>query len=330
MNNPQFAILPPQASTIASTVDVLTLSLLGLCGVVALGVCVTILYFVIRYHEGSKANRSRKRHDGWKLEILWTILPLGIFILLFAYGAYTYMEMHSIPPGAMEVYVTGKQWMWKFQHPNGTQELGELHVPVGKPIELVMTSEDVIHSFFVPAFRMKQDVLPGRYTYTWFQATRPGRYHLFCTQFCGTHHAVMGGEIIVLPEALYQQWESTGVTQALLHGDGNMIARGKKVFERHGCVSCHGVGSSIPAPSLDGLFGSKVLLDNGESLIADENYIRESILEPQAKIVAGYKNIMPSFQGQLSDDEIISLIEYIKSQKPENVHDLLEGNGGRQ
>jgi cytochrome c oxidase subunit 2 len=316
MINTHFHLFPSQASTIAASVDVLTLSLLGICGIITLGVFVAIIYLVIRYREGSKASRKLSRHDGWKLELFWMILPLGIFVILFIFGASTYLDMHSVPKGATEVYVTGKQWMWKFQHSDGTKELGELHVPVGKPIELVMTSEDVIHSFFVPAFRIKQDVIPGRYTYTWFQATTPGRYHLFCTQYCGTYHAGMGGEVVVLSQAEFQQWSSTGIANALLRGDSDIISRGKTAFDRHGCISCHGGNSQIAAPPLDGIYGSRVLLDTGESLIADENYLRESILNPQAKIVAGYQNLMPPFQGQLSSDEIVSLVEYLKSLKP--------------
>jgi cytochrome c oxidase subunit 2 len=319
MNN--FRLFPEQASSIASSVDTLTLSLLAICGLVALGVFTAIIFLVIRYREGSQASRARTQKGGWKLEIFWTLLPLGIFILLFIFGANTYLEMHSVPEGATEIYVTGKQWMWKFQHSDGTRELGELHVPVGRPIELVMTSEDVIHSFFVPAFRIKQDVLPDRYTRTWFQATRPGHYRLYCTQYCGTHHASMGGEVVVLSEAEFQQWSSTGVEKALLSGEGSAVSRGKTAFEHHACISCHGGNSQIRAPRLEGLYGSRVVLDTGESLVADENYIRESILNPQAKIVAGYSNVMPSFQGQLSSDEIVSLIEYLKSLQP---------NGGPQ
>jgi cytochrome c oxidase subunit 2 len=330
MKNPQFNFFPVQASTLASRTDAITFSLLALCGIVALGVFAAIFIFVIRYHESANVNRQIDESSGWKLEILWSIIPLGFFLILFAWGAYTYFEMHSPPAGSTQIYVTGKQWMWKFQHPDGTRELGEVHVPQGKPITLVMTSEDVIHSFFVPAFRMKQDVLPDRYTYTWFEATKVGRYHIFCTQYCGTHHADMSGDVIVMPQAEFQQWQSTGLDRALLRGDGNLVAQGKKAFERHGCVSCHGAGSSVPAPPLEGLYGTQVPLDNGESVLADENYIRESILNPQAKIVRGYQNIMPSFQGQLNGDEVVGLIEYIKSQKPESVHELLQENGGLQ
>jgi cytochrome c oxidase subunit 2 len=316
MNPTAIPIFPTQASTIASSVDLLTLSLLGICGLVALSVFCAIIFLVVRYREGSSADRTLKRTDSWKLEVLWAIIPLGIFVVLFGFGAYEYLEIHSPPKNSTEIYVTGKQWMWKFQHADGTGELGELHIPLGKPIKLVMTSEDVIHSFFVPAFRIKQDVLPGRYTYTWFQATKPGHYRLFCTQYCGTHHADMGGEVIVLPEAQYQEWATTGIENAKLRGAGDVLSRGKAAYDRHGCFSCHSSGSSVHAPLLDGLYGSRVLLNTGESLIADENYLRESIVNPQAKIVSGYQNLMPSFQGALSSDEIVSLVEYIKSLSP--------------
>jgi cytochrome c oxidase subunit 2 len=315
-----FPFILPQASTIASSVDLLTVSLLIVCGLITLGVFSALIYLVLRYREGSKVNRRIHRRDSWKLEIFWSALPLGIFVLLFIFGAYTYLEMHSVPKGATQIYVTGKQWMWKFQHSDGTRELGELHIPVGRPIELVMTSEDVIHSFFVPAFRIKQDVLPDRYTSTWFEATQPGHYRLYCTQYCGTQHASMGGEVVVMPQAEFEQWSSTGITKALLRGEGNAISRGKAVFDHHGCISCHGKGSLISAPPLEGLYRSQVTLDTGESLTADENYIRESIINPQAKIVKGYQNLMPPFKGELSDDEIVSLVEYIKSLPANGVH----------
>jgi cytochrome c oxidase subunit 2 len=217
--------------------------------------------------------------------------------------------------------VTGKQWMWKFQHANGTRELGQLHVPVNQPVKLIMTSEDVIHSIFIPAFRMKQDVLPDRYTSTWFQATQPGTYPLFCTQYCGTFHATMGGQVIVLSAADFQKWEAQSKTPGANGVAANPPSRGEKLFARYGCTSCHGAGSAVPAPSLGGLFGRKVLLASGESLIADENYIQESILNPAAKLVSGYQNTMPSFRGQIPAEELTDLVTYIKSLKSKVTHE---------
>jgi len=329
-NSSLLALLPTQASTLASDVDLITIALVLLCGAVTFGLMSAIAFFVVRYREGSVVDRSPVRGVELKLEIFWSTVPLLIFICLFVWGAERYLEMHSVPAGASEIYVTAKQWMWKFQHANGTQELGELHVPLGRPIKLVMISQDVIHSFYVPAFRMKQDVLPDRYTYTWFQATKPGKYRLFCTQFCGTEHAAMGGDIIVLPEAEFQQWASIGVSQVSLRGSGDYVKQGQTVFERHGCISCHGSDSVVRAPSLNGLYGSRVFLDNGDSLVADENYIRESVLEPEVKIVKGYENIMPSFRGQISEEEMVSLVEYLKYSKTMSIKSMEKERGGRE
>jgi cytochrome c oxidase subunit 2 len=227
--------------------------------------------------------------------------------------------MHSPPPGAIEVTAVAKQWMWKFQHPNGRRELDELHVPVGKPVLLTLTSQDVIHSFFVPEFRVKQDVLPGRYTRVWFEATRPGDYHLFCTQYCGLDHARMRGQVHVLTPEDYERWlqggePADGARFGRAGGPAlSMAARGGRLFTRLGCVSCHGLNPGVQAPSLYGVYGSQVALSNGDTVLADENYLRESILNPRAKIVMGYPAVMPSFAGVIQEEDVLDLIAYLKS-----------------
>jgi cytochrome c oxidase subunit 2 len=247
-------------------------------------------------------------------------------MVIFVWGARLYVAMSHPPDDALEVAVVGQQWMWKFQYPEGQRAINELHVPVGHPVRLTMTSQDVIHSFYVPAFRIKMDVVPGRYTTTWFEATRPGEYHLFCAEYCGTVHAGMGGRVVVLPPAQYQQWLSGG-------RDADPMARvGQRLFQELGCEACHRAGSDSRGPSLRGVFGTPVQLQNGEVVRADETYIRESILNPRAKVVAGYPPIMPAFQGQISEEGLLQLIAYIKSLASttrKHAHELHTGDTSR-
>jgi cytochrome c oxidase subunit 2 len=243
------------------------------------------------------------------LEWLWTLTPLAIFLCMFVGGAEVYFGAYRPPSDAATIYVVGKQWMWKFQHPGGQREINTLHVPLGRPIRLLMTSEDVIHSLFVPAFRIHMDLLPERYTSVWFQATRPGMYRLFCSQYCGTNHAGMTGVVVVLEPADYEKWLHLGA-------EGSMALQGRKVFLKYRCASCHSADAAARAPVLESLFGRSVVLNDGRAIEADENYIRESIVNPSAKIVAGYENIMPTFKGQVSEEEIFELIAFIQSLKP--------------
>jgi cytochrome c oxidase subunit 2 len=318
---PLFALFPQAASTMAPEVDALTLALLLATGIMLLMVFLMIAFFGIRYREGSPHSRTIVWGGKHKLEWSWTFATFGAFIGLFVWGAVLYFQEHLPPAGATEITVIGKQWMWKFQHPSGRRELNELHIPVGEPILLTLTSQDVIHSFFVPAFRIKQDVLPDRYVHTWFQATRPGTYHLFCTQYCGTMHAEMRGKIIVMAQQDYQKWLQTGVSAGVSNtaprGMISMAERGRELFTRLGCISCHGkapnVQPGVRAPDLNGLFGKQVALSDGSTVLADENYIRESIINPQAKITMGYQIIMPSFAKTTSEDDLLDLIAYIKS-----------------
>lgn len=297
---------PENASTIAGEVDALYLFLVGVSIFFTALVAALILVFAIHYRRGSSAPRPPLKGGFW-MEISWMIFPLPILMTMFYWGASLYFQMHRIPDDAMEVTVVGKQWMWKFQHPNGRREIDHLHVPAGRPIKLKMISQDVIHSMFVPAFRIKQDVLPGRYTTIWFEATKPGDYHMFCAEYCGTHHSMMKGLVHVMTPADYQAWLS-GVDSS-----EPPEVTGRKLFEQHRCDSCHHEGEQARGPSLANLFAQPVLLEGGRRVIADENYIRESILNPQAKVVAGYQKIMPTYEGQISEEGILQIMAYIKS-----------------
>src|SRR4051812_46214664 len=244
------------------------------------------------------------------LEIGWSIAPLGIMLVMFAAGALLYFRMRTPPTDSDQVYVVAKQWMWKLQHMEGPREINELHVPVGRDIKLIMTSQDVIHSFYVPAFRVKQDVLPGRYTTMWFRATRPGTYHLFCAEYCGTMHSGMIGDVVVMEPAQYQSWMSGGPVT------GSLAQNGQTLFQQLGCSTCHRSDVQGRGPNLTGVFGKPVQLEDGRTVTADENYVRESILNPTAKVVSGFKPIMPVFQGQVSEEQLTALVAYVKSLNP--------------
>jgi cytochrome c oxidase subunit 2 len=301
-----------QASTIASQVDAITVGLLLFCGFIVTLVFGLLVIFGIKYRKGSSCSRVIEAKGENTLEWSWTLATFLIFMGFFIWGSVPYLRMHVEPSGSTEIMVVAKQWMWKFQHSNGLRELNDLHIPVGKPFTLVMTSEDVIHSFFVPDFRIKQDVLPGRYTRLWFEASEPGTYHLFCTQYCGTMHSSMMGKVIVMEASDYDKWLQNGYN----HTNGeqqSMSTIGRRLFTRYGCISCHGINPGVQAPALAGIFGKPVGLSDGTQVMVDENYIRESILNPGAKIVQGYQNVMPSFKSILSEDDTLNLIAYIKS-----------------
>ena len=300
-------LFPDQASTIAWEVDTLYFVLIALSAIFAIPVCILIITFAIRFREGAKVSRVWPSIDHYKIEVAWSVIPLILAMAIFAWSTSLYFKINTPPADTVDVSIVGKQWMWKAQHPNGRREINELHVPVNRPVKLTMISQDVIHSFYIPAFRIKQDVLPGRYTTTWFEATRPGEYHLFCTEYCGTDHAGMGGRIVVMEEAQYQRW-LTGNTS-----NEPLAVTGERLFQQLGCATCHRAEDEGRGPSLIGLLGESVQLANGTTLAADEAYIRESILEPNAKIVAGYEAIMPTFQGQISEEGIIQITAYLKS-----------------
>lgn len=304
-----FRLLSQSASSVADRVDLLFAVMLLLTGVVALGVLATVVFFCVRYRHGARVSRAVE-HRRLGIELTWTLLPLLLFIGLFAWAAHDFLLMQQPPRDALPVYVVAKQWMWKLQHPAGRREINELHLPLGQPVRLVLTAQDAIHSFYVPAFRLKQDVLPGRYTSLWFTATQLGEFHLFCAEYCGSEHSQMIGRIVVMPPAEYARWVSAGDAEPSLAQYG--FAR----FRELGCSGCHTPGSTVNAPSLRGLLGREVHLSDGRTLVADENYVRDSILLPRKDVVAGFQPVMPSFAGQVSEEDIQALIAYIRSGAP--------------
>lgn len=313
-------VWPETASAGAGTVDALFYGLLTVCGAMTLAVVVLVAWFGWRYRAGSRARRSPPLSEGRTraLEIGWSLVLLTTFLGLFAWATTLYLDMYRDPPGdALTINVIGKQWMWKLQHPDGTREINTLHVPAGRRVRLRITSQDVIHSFFVPAFRLKRDAVPGMYSTMWFEATEPGEYRLFCAEYCGTDHALMRGKVVVLPAADYQAWLEENGT-----GPAPAVA-GRNLFRAHGCSGCHQGDSQVRAPSLAGVFGRTVPLAGGGTVRADEAYLRDSILRPNKHVVAGYRPVMPSFQGQISEDEVLQVIAYLKSLEPGDWEDDL-------
>jgi len=290
----------------AGNVDALYIFLVVLSSVMCLLIFTLILIFAARFRR-RRGHVAEQIEGSTPLELTWSIIPLGIFLFIFVWGAVLFFQERTPPRGANEVYVVAKQWMWKLEHEEGAREINELHVPVGRDVKMIMTSQDVIHSFYVPAFRIKQDVLPGRYTIAWFRATKPGTYHLFCAEYCGTQHSGMIGQVVVMDPSQYEAWLSGGAASA------PPAVTGQRLFTELGCVTCHRSDVQGRGPNLEGVFGKQVLLEDGRTVVADENYVRESILTPGAKIVSGYKPIMPTFQGMVSDDQVNALVAYIKS-----------------
>lgn len=306
----KFELFPVQASTLAPEVDHLLYFMLAVTVFFTLLIFGAIFYFAIKYRRRSENELPHVQHTGYTLEILWSVIPFGITMVMFTWGASIFFTASRPPNDAIQIYAVGKQWMWKLQHLEGQREINELHIPVGTPVRLTMTSEDVIHSFFVPAFRTKQDVLPGRYTTIWFTPTKPGKYHLFCAEYCGTRHSGMVGWVYVMEPKDYQNWLSGGATE------GSLAENGKKLFEQLACNNCHKEDNSGRGPTLVGLFGKQVQLAGGAAVKADEAYFRESILQPQAKIVSGFEPVMPTFQGLVTEEQVVQLVEYVKSLGP--------------
>ena len=267
-----FPFFPQQASEQAATIDALYFFLLAVTALFAVLIAVLVVVFAVKFHRKHDGQVGMPIHGSLALELLWTIIPLGITMVMFVWGAQVFFHMTRAPRGAMEIYVVGKQWMWKAQHMDGAREINELHVPIGRPVKLIMGSEDVIHSFFIPDYRVKADVVPGRYNTLWFTATKPGRYHIFCTQYCGTKHSAMIGWVTAMEPADYQTWLSGGSS------GGSMAANGAKLFADLTCNTCHLDNGQGLGPVLKGLYGKPVLLSNGQTVTADDAYIRESIL----------------------------------------------------
>jgi cytochrome c oxidase subunit 2 len=302
-----FPLFPEQASTTAGQVDAIYFFLIAITAFFSLLIAALVFGFAIRYRRRSADERPPAIYGSLALELTWTLIPLAIVAVIFFWSADLYVTLSRVPKDAIEVNVVGKRWMWKVQHMTGQREINELHVPLGVPVKLSLTSEDVIHSFFVPAYRVKKDAVPGRYTTAWFQATKPGRYHLFCAEYCGTRHSNMIGTIVVLEPAAFQAWLAGGAS------GGSLASAGEKLFQDLACVTCHKADSGARGPNLTGLYGRPVALFDGSTVTADETYLRESIVAPSAKIVAGYQPIMPTFQGLVTEEQLLQLVAYVRS-----------------
>jgi len=302
-----FPLFPQQASVQAAQVDGIYFFMLAVTAFFSLLIAGLVVLFAIKFRRRDEDEVGVAIHGSLALELLWTIIPFLICMVMFAWGAKVFFQLYRAPAGAMEVYVVGKQWMWKVQHMDGHREINELHVPIGRPVKLIMGSEDVLHSYFIPAFRVKADVIPGRYNMLWFNASKPGRYHLFCAEYCGTNHSGMIGSIIAMEPTEFQAWLAGGTPS------DTPAEAGAKLFQSQGCIVCHSPGARIPAPMLTNVFGNPVTLQGGSTVIADEAYLRESIVNPQAKVVEGFQPLMPTFQGLASEEQLLQLIAYIKS-----------------
>jgi len=297
---------PERASTIAGNVDALYIFLLVVTGMMCLLIFTCILVFAARFR-ARPGHEAEQNEGSIPLEITWSAIPFVVFMFIFVWGAVIFFKERTPPRGSMEVYTVAKQWMWKFEHVEGQREINELHVPVGRDVKMIMTSQDVIHSFYVPAFRIKQDVVPGRYATAWFHATKAGTYHLFCAEYCGTMHSGMVGDVVVMEPAQYEAWLGGGTAT------GSLVTTGQGMFQSLGCPTCHRFDTQGRGPNLTGVFGKPVLLEDGRTVVADENYIRESILVPSAKVVSGFKPIMPTFQGLVTEEQMNALVAYVKS-----------------
>jgi cytochrome c oxidase subunit 2 len=309
----QLPLYPESASNFAPDVDGLMLFIVAVCVFFAVLISIAVVYFFFRYKRKTPDEIGAPIHGDLRLEITWIVLPFSVLMAMFGWGAVVYVDYRHTPSDTLDVYVIGKQWMWKLQQPNGRREINELHVPVDRNVRLILASEDVIHDFAVPAFRVKMDVVPGHYNSMWFRPTKAGRYHFFCSQYCGTSHAIMGGWVTVMEPDEYAAWLA-GST-----GTGDPIALGAKLYNDLACNTCHLPDGKGRGPSYNGVYGSKVKLADGSTVVADDAYIRESILQPNAKIVAGFQPVMPSFQGLVSEDQILAITAYIKAQKDQPV-----------
>jgi cytochrome c oxidase subunit 2 len=305
----QMPLYPEQASNFAPQVDNLVLFMIAVCVFFAVAICAAVIYFFFKYQRKRPDEIGVPIHGDLRLEIAWIVLPFFLLLAMFGWGAAIYVDYRHTPADTLDIYVIGKQWMWKLQQPDGRKEINELHVPVNRNVRLIMGSEDVIHDFSVPAFRVKMDVVPGHYNNMWFRPTKTGRYHFFCSQYCGTNHSVMGGWVTVMEPDEYAKWLSETA------GSGDPVALGEKLYSELACNTCHTADGKGRGPSYLGVYGSKVKLADGSTVVADDSYLRESILQPNAKIVAGFQPVMPSFQGLVTEDQILALTAYIKSLK---------------
>ena len=313
MQLPRLPFTPEQASTVSTEVDALYTYLVAITLFFSVLVTVLILYFAVKYRRRSENELPHPIAGSVKLETMWTVIPFLISMTIFVWGASLYFKLYRPPKDAIEIFVVGKQWMWKFQHGSGQREINELHIPVGRNIKLTMTTEDVLHDLYVPAFRTKMDVIPGRYTTLWFNATKPGKYHLFCAEYCGLNHSGMGGWVYVMEQRDFDNWLSGNVSGQ------TPVQAGQDLFQNKlGCATCHQGGQNQRGAQLEGVYGTDVKLTNGQTVKADDEYIRNSILNPGGQIVEGYQPIMPTFKGQVTEEQLVSLVAYIKSLSGSN------------
>ena len=302
-----FPLFPEQASTHAGAIDGLYLYLILVSIFFTVLIAALIIVFAVRYRRRHANERGADIHGSTALEVFWTAIPFGLAMVMFGWGAWLYFDVQKPPQNVMDIYVTGKQWMWRAQHPQGQREINDLHIPVGQPIRLTLASEDVIHSYYVPAFRTKSDVLPGRYTQMWFEATEAGEYHIFCAEYCGAKHSEMIGTLYALSPEDYEQW-LTGAPAG-----ETPVEAGAKLFEQQRCNTCHNKESGARGPNLEGRWGRRSALEGGGTILFDEDYVRQSILAPKTRVVAGFEPLMPTYEGQLSEEQILQLIAYLKS-----------------
>ena len=313
-------LFPEQASTFAWEVDVLYFYLIAVSVFFTVAIVAAIFFFFIKYREKEKFATGEEIHGSIALETVWSIIPFVISMTIFLGGAIIYFNQYRPPADTMEIYVVGKQWMWKFQHGTGQREINELHIPMGRNVKLTMTTEDVLHDLYVPAFRTKMDVIPGRYTTLWFNATKPGKYHLYCAEYCGLNHSGMGGWVYVMEQRDFDNWLSGNVSGQ------TPVQAGQDLFQNKlGCASCHEGGASQRGAKLEGIYGTDIKLTTGQSVRADDEYIRNSILNPGGQIVEGYQPIMPTFKGQVTEEQLLALVAYIKSLSGVNANQM---NGG--
>ena len=311
----RFSLVPEQASSLAARVDQLYWFITAVTAFVAILVTVLVVYFAVKYRTDDPSKVGARITGSIPLEIAWSIIPFVISIVIFVWAAEVFFALHRPPDQTLEIYSTGKRWMWRFQHLDGKAEINELHVPVGRPVRITFTSEDVLHSLYFPAFRVKADAIPGRYSTVWFNATRVGEYHIFCAEYCGTKHSGMIGRVTVMEPAAYQAWLS-GATE------GPLSVRGERLFNDFACNTCHLGDGTGRGPALVNKFGTQEIFTDGSRAIIDESYVRESILNPQARIVNGYQPLMPTFQGLVNEESVMALIEYVKSLQS------VQGTGG--
>ena len=302
-------IFPEQASSFAKDVDALYFFVIAVCAFFALLVAVLVIWFGVKFRRRHEGEVGARIEGNLPLELLWSVIPTIISMVMFGWGASVYYHLRRPPDEAMHIYAVGKQWMWKFQHLEGQREINELHVPAGRPIKVTVTSEDVLHSLYFPAFRTKIDAIPGRYMELWFEPQKVGTYHIFCAEYCGTNHSGMIGSVTVMDPAAYQAWLAGGT-------GGTLAERGNALFQQLACVTCHLDSGQGRGPSLKDIFGKPVELADGSKVMVDEVYLRESILNSQAKIVKGFQPLMPTFQGLISEEGLVALIEHVRSLSP--------------